>query len=176
LPSDPISVLAELGSSPSGPSSRPVSIGKEQGVPARGALLFFDPTQMYSCRVCHSYDEKGGPIGPDLAKNSKTPEQIYFSLARARVAAVDYPAITLRLSSGASLAGIKSDETADAYVIFDLSSLPPVKRTVLKSQVAAAAPAVDGGIYDHTALPFGKQDLLDLSAYLGVADTPRAAK
>jgi cytochrome c55X len=176
LPSETISIQTELGSSPSRPSSLPVSIGKEQGIPARGEALFFDPTRMYSCRVCHSYDDKGGPIGPDLAKSPKTPEQIYNSISRARVAAADYPAIALRLSSGAYLVGIKSAETADAYVIFDLSSLPPVKRAVPKSQVAETVPAVNSGIYDHTALPFTNQDLLDLSAYLGRTAASPAVK
>ncbi len=176
LPVEPISIPVDSGSSSSHPSSQPVAVGTEQGIPAHGALLFFDPTRMDACRVCHSYGDKGGPVGPDLAKSPKTPEEIYQSISRARIAAADYPAVTIRESGGATLVGIQSAETADVFVVFDLSSLPPVKRTVQKSQVAEASPVVNAGIYDHTALPFTKQDLLDLSAYLGRAGSPPALR
>jgi cytochrome c55X len=176
LPGEPISIPVDSGASSSHPSSQPVAVGMERGIPAHGASLFFDPTLMYGCRVCHSYRDKGGPVGPDLAKSPKTPEEIFKSISRARVAAADYPAVTIRERDGATLVGIQSAETSDAFVVFDLSSLPPVKRTVQKSQVAEAEPVVNSGIYDHTALPFTKQDLLDLSAYLGRADTPPALK
>jgi putative heme-binding domain-containing protein len=173
----PLEPLAlEVSASPKRASPQPISVGRDTGIPARGAVLFFDPTQMYSCRVCHSFADKGGPIGPDLAKGAKTPEQIYRAISQARVVATDYPAVALALGSGATVVGIESEETADAFVVFDLSSLPPVKRTVPKSQVSGVARITDSGIFDHTALPFTRQDRLDLSAYLGKADMAPTAK
>ena len=99
------------GSSLSLPGSKPVAVGQETGIPARGAALFFDPTQMQACRACHSFADKGGPIGPDLALNPKTPEQIYQSISRARSMSADYPAIILHLNGSPDLIGIKVEES-----------------------------------------------------------------
>jgi mono/diheme cytochrome c family protein len=167
LPDEPIALSTDAASSAARLSTQPISIGKETGVPARGALLFFDATRLQSCRVCHTFNDKGGPVGPDLAIRARSPAEIFGSISRPRVPDIDYPEITVRLDDGSSLAGVKSAETADAYVLFDVSSLPPVRRTVLKSRVREAVPEGSTGIFDHTALGYSRQDLLDLSAYLG---------
>lgn len=167
LPTEVIADPTEGGSSPSHPGSQPVAVGMETGIPARGASLFFDPTQMTACRACHSFADKGGPIGPDLALNPKTPEQIYQSISRAKVMSAEYPAIVLHMTGSPDLNGINVEESPSAYVIFDVTSIPPIKRTVLKAQVTQAIPVAGSGIFDHTRLPFSKQDRLDLAAYLG---------
>jgi mono/diheme cytochrome c family protein len=174
----PLEVVAEPAagaSSASRPGTAPVAVGDATGIPARGAVLFFDPTHLDSCRACHSFADKGGPIGPDLGLDPKTPEQIYASLSRPRIGAADYPAISLHLKSGPDMVGIRAAETASAYVLFDVSSIPPVKRTMAKSLIAAASP-LDAGIFDHTRLVPSRQDRLDLAAYLGRARPAGAAQ
>jgi putative heme-binding domain-containing protein len=146
------------------------------GIPARGAALFFDPTQMSSCRACHSYRNKGGPVGPDLIDSDKTAEQIYRSISRPKVTAAAYPSVALDMRSGGHVLGVKVGETSDEIVVFDVSSLPPVKRTLLKSDIAQVEAIINTGIYDHTALPFSKQDRLDLGAYLGKSESSPPAK
>jgi putative heme-binding domain-containing protein len=177
LPEAVISSQAGAGTSlsPASPSSEPIAVGREKGTPARGAALFFDPTKLYSCRACHSYANKGGPVGPDLINLNKSSVAIYQTITRAKVKASGFPPIAIELRDGTRMLGIKSDETEDALGLFDVSSLPPVKRSVLKSEIDKVS-AIDGsGIYDHTALPFSKQDWLDLSAYLGKGDTSAVA-
>jgi mono/diheme cytochrome c family protein len=175
LPTEPVAE-PESGSGTSGLSTQPIAVGKEMGIPARGAAIFFDPTRLEACRACHSYADKGGPLGPDLALDPKTPEQIYESISHPKVASVDYPALTLHMTGGADLIGIKVEETPAAYAIFDVTSIPPIKRTVPRSQVAQAIPVTGAGIFDHTQLPLSKQDRLDLAAYLGKLAPPAAAK
>jgi hypothetical protein len=131
---------------------------------------------MQACRACHSFADKGGPIGPDLALKPKTPEQIYQSISRAKVLSADYPAIALHVNGSPDLVGIKVEETSSDYVVFDVSAIPPIRRTVLKSQVIQANAVTSSGIFDHTRLPFSKQDRLDLAAYLGKSEPKSAAK
>ena len=176
LPTEVVADPTEGGPSPSRPASQPEAVGKEAGFPARGAALFFDPTQMQACRACHSFADKGGPIGPDLALKPKTPEQIYQSISRANVLSADYPAIALRVNGSPDLVGIKVEETSSDYVVFDVSAIPPIRRTVLISQVIQVNAVTSSGIFDHTQLPFSKQDRLDLAAYLGKSEPKSTAK
>ncbi len=172
LPDAVISIQGGAGTALAGPSTEPAAVGREKGIPAHGAALFFDPTKLYSCRTCHSYANKGGPIGPDLISVNKTTLAIYQSITRAKMKASGFPPIAIELRDGTRIIGIRSDETDDVLRLFDVSSLPPVKRSVSKSDIKKVSAIEDSGIYDHTALPFSKQDWLDLSAYLGKLDSP----
>jgi hypothetical protein len=115
-------------------------------------------------------------VGPDLTTLNKTPWEIYRSISRANIPAPGFPAITLDLKDGTKMAGIKGDETAEALSIFDVSSVPPIKRTFLKSEVSAVTPLSGAGAFDHATLRFSKQNLLDASAYLGKAEPVAAPK
>jgi putative heme-binding domain-containing protein len=176
LPTAVVASATAGASAGAGPTSELIAVGKAQGSPARGAALFFDATNIKSCRACHSYDKKGGPVGPDLSALNKTPVEVYRSISRANIPAAGFPVVTVSLPNGTEMAGVKSDETADAVSIFDVSSVPPIKRTFLKSEISAVTPQPDSGAFDHATLRFSKQDLLDASAYLGKAETAAASK
>jgi mono/diheme cytochrome c family protein len=150
-------------------SSESIAVGSDKGNPRTGAALFFDATKLYSCRSCHNYSGAGGPVGPDLADLGKPAIDVYRSLSHADTASTAYPAILLTLRDGARMVGIKRDETSDALRIYDVSSVPPVSRRVRKSAVANVVSITGAGIYDHTALPYSKQELLDVSSFLGRA-------
>ena len=147
--------------------AQPVAVGPDTGIPARGAALFFDPTRICSCRTCHSYAGKGGPVGPDLSSARRTPLEIFHSISRPHVAADAFPAVALELYDGSRITGIKSEEAEGFIRLFDVASLPPVRRSIRRSGIKTLTASTDSGIYDHTALPYTRQDLLDLSAYLG---------
>jgi putative heme-binding domain-containing protein len=153
-------------------SPQPVPIGSDAGDPRAGVAIFFDATKLYSCRSCHNYSGAGGPIGPDLAKLGKPSIEIYRSISQPRYAGAAYPAIVLTLRDGARVVGIKRDDTDDAVRVYDVSSVPPVSRRVKKSEIAEVLPVTASGIYDHTALPYSKQDLLDVSVFLGKTASP----
>jgi mono/diheme cytochrome c family protein len=149
------------------PSSQPIVVGTGTGTPARGALLFFDASRLATCRVCHSYDKKGGPVGADLSLLRLTPADVYSKITHPRVAAAGYPLVGLVLRDGYSVAGIQDEETADSLSIFDLSALPPIRRTFMKAEIQSMDTPRDRGAFDHTTLPFSRQELRDLSAFLG---------
>jgi putative heme-binding domain-containing protein len=178
LPNEIVSIEPPAGTSGSSAdnSSQPIAIGRGTGTPARGAALFFDPTTLRSCSVCHSRGDKGGPIAPDLAGFGKTPLEIYQSITRPRVATPRFPAVEVRLRDGTRMLGIKSEESDVEFRLFDVSSLPPVERIVPKAEISSISAIDDSGIYDHTKLPFSRQELLDLSAYLGKTPGPSAGQ
>jgi mono/diheme cytochrome c family protein len=150
------------------PSTLPVSVGRESGIPAEGAQVFFDATRLSSCRTCHTYHDRGGPLGVDLASVPESAEQVLASITRARVGSRDYPVVTITTVSGEKLTGIRGTETADTLQVFDVA-LPPVRRSFQKSKIASLATS-DQGIFDHTQLGLTHRQLLDVAALLGSRD------
>ena len=152
--------------------STPVDIGKDQGVPASGAKIFFDAGRLHGCRDCHSYDKKGGPVGPDLRSLDMTPLAVFRSISESNPVAADYPAVAVILRDGSRLTGIKAEESPESLRIFDVSADPPVLRTILKAEISNRSAITDGGIFDHATLGYSKAELLDLSAFLGKTNSP----
>lgn len=52
-------------------------------------------------------------------------------------------------------------------MLYDVSSIPPVKRTMPKAAIKSADSVKSSGVFDHTVLRFSRQELLDLSAFVG---------
>ena len=147
----------------------PVGIGSEQGIPSAGAARFFDATKLTSCHTCHSYAGAGGPIGRDLASTDKTPLEICQVISNPKSASPGYAAVRITLISGSSSVGIEREENEEVLRYYDVSSLPPILRTLRRSAVKDVKPLTGTGIYDHTTLPYTKQDRLNLCAFLGKA-------
>lgn len=154
-------------------ASMPVAIGKDQGVPESGAKIFFDAGRLHGCRDCHSYDKKGGPVGPDLRSLDMTPLAVFRSISQSSPVAADYPAVTVMLRDGKRLTGIRAEESPETLRLFDVSSDPPVLRTIVKAEIANRSAITDVGIFDHTTLGYSKAELLDLSAFLGKTSSPK---
>ncbi len=148
-------------------SSNRVVIDSEYGDPAAGAVLFFDATKLTSCHSCHSYARAGGPIGVDLRSIDKTPLEVCRTISEPKMASVGYPAIRITMIGGSTDVGIKSEENNDTLSYYDVSAPLPILRNVLKSEVENVEPLTGSGIYDHTALPYGRQDQLNVCAFLG---------
>jgi putative heme-binding domain-containing protein len=143
-----------------------------------GSDLFFDETRAGSCSACHSYGGAGGPVGPDLAMIAdKTPREIYQRLTRPSAADSDYPTVTVTLKSGGTYSGVQRDHRRDAIHIYDLSSVPPVLRTVQKSDIAKIEPLKDAA-YRHDLSGLSAQQLLELVSFIksGAAKEPAELK
>jgi putative heme-binding domain-containing protein len=140
-----------------------------------GSDLFFDETRAGSCSACHSYGGGGGPVGPDLAMIAdKTPSQIYQALLHPAAEDPDYPAVTVTLKNGETYAGIRQSDRRDAIRMYDLSSVPPVLRTLQKTDIAKIEPIKDKPAYKHDLSGLTEQQLLALVSFLksGAASTP----
>jgi mono/diheme cytochrome c family protein len=151
---------------PSTASSAAVDVGGGKGTPARGVSVFFDATRLNSCRACHSYGGAGGPVGPDIAGLGRTPDEVYARLTGGKAASAAYPAVVITLRDGSRRVGVKRDESATGLRFYDVGSVPPVSRRLAKAEIVATTPLTEGA-YDHRTLGFAKQDLRDVSAFLG---------
>jgi mono/diheme cytochrome c family protein len=147
------------------PSATPVSIGKETAIPAAGAQVFFDATRLSSCRTCHTYNKRGGPLGVDFADAGLSAESVLASISKSRVASRAYPVITIRTANNVKLTGIRGTETEKLLRVFDVV-IPPVQRSFRKSEIEGIQ-IVETGIFDHTKLGYTRQQLLDVAAFVG---------
>jgi len=145
---------------------------------ARGEELFFDLAKPAACAACHSYRDAGGPVGPDLAAlSSRSPRDLYQAILHP-AANSDAQAVAVTMRDGAKLAGIKHDEKRDAIRVYDLSSTPPVMRTLPKPDVTKIEPLTGKPAYAHDLSHYSKDGILALIAFLksGAADAPAEIK
>ncbi|MGH9938162.1 MAG: c-type cytochrome, partial [Blastocatellia bacterium] len=102
-----------------------------------GRLLFFDSAEIQNCRVCHTVQNRGGFVGPDLTELANRPPREILQGIVAPHAAIDekYATITITTRAGEKFTGVKRDENETMIRLYDTSSLPSVSRAFLKSEV-----------------------------------------
>lgn len=143
------------------PWPQSVAIGNDQGSPAAGYALFYDATRATACRTCHSYRDNGGPVGRDLNLLKTAAPEIFARLSKP----VDSEAVTLTTAKG-KVTGLIKSETGEVVKLVDVSSLPPVVRSVPKNAVTATEDAA--APFDHGGLSYTPQELRDAAAFLSV--------
>jgi len=133
-----------------------------------GQAIFFDLSRPGACAACHSYREKGGPIGPDLAAIAKRPPRdIYQAMVKPTVPNAEYTMVSVAAADGQSATGILKAKTDAAVQIYDLSSVPPVLRSFYGAKVG---PAPAKPPYPHDLSSLSKDDLAALITFLKSAD------
>jgi putative heme-binding domain-containing protein len=132
----------------------------------RGKALFFDLTRPAACALCHSYQDRGGPVGPDLASLAQQPARaLYQRIVQPADGNAGYPALVVTTRDGKSISGIQADRTDTTLRLYDLSSAPPVLRSFYTADGIKIAPA-GKSVYVHDLAGYSKTDLADLIAYL----------
>jgi putative heme-binding domain-containing protein len=139
-----------------------------RGDAAAGRELFFDTAQIQNCRVCHTVQGVGGKIGPDLSSlTNKSPREILQGIV-APHAAVDekYATIMITTRGGEKFTGIKRDEDETMIRLYDTSTLPPVSRAFLKSEVAKTEKIYKSAMPAEYGSKYSLKQLLDLVSFL----------
>ena len=146
--------------------------GEVRGDPAAGREIFFDAGQTGNCRFCHTLGGWGGDVGPDLTKVATKPARdLFLSIVAPRSASGSaFAAISVTMKDGQRFVGVKRDETPDALRLHDISSVPPVLRTLLKAGVAAVAPAEAPAMPRDYASRYSLKQLLDVVAFVKSLD------
>lgn len=149
---------------PSGPSG-----GQLRGNAAAGEAIFF-ARGARSCHVCHSVGGRGGSVGPALSTKvaSLSPREVLQRIILVPHRAGDPAYATMRLTTnvGAILSGIKAAETDEVVHFYDTSTLPPILRTLPKSEIANEEPLSASAMPSDYASRLTLQQLLDLVTFL----------
>jgi putative heme-binding domain-containing protein len=133
-----------------------------------GRELFFDTAQIQNCRVCHTVQGVGGKIGPDLSSlTNKSPREILQGIV-APHAAIDekYATVMITTRGGEKFTGVKRDEDETMIRLYDTSTLPPVSRAFLKSEVAKTEKIDKSAMPAEYGTKYSLKQLLDLVSFL----------
>lgn len=143
------------------------------GDAAAGRILFFSPNETTNCRVCHTVSGIGGKVGPDLTGLTAKPAREILQSITAPHAAVDekYAGLTITLKDGSRFTGVKRDEDETTIRLFDTSSLPPVSRAFLKSEVSRTETLKTSVMPADYGTKYSRKQLLDLVGFLKTAGT-----
>jgi putative heme-binding domain-containing protein len=133
-----------------------------------GRSLFFDSAETQNCRVCHTAQNQGERVGPDLTELAgKPPREILRSIVAPHAAIEDrYVTITITTIAGETFTGVKRDETETMIRLYDTSTLPPVSRAFLKSDVAKTERLNKSAMPADYASKYSFKQLLDLVSFL----------
>jgi putative heme-binding domain-containing protein len=142
-----------------------------------GQAVFFTKGSARSCSVCHSVEGRGGSVGPDLMSKiaGQSAKQIFQKIIVVPHRSADpaYSTVRLTTRTGAIITGIRSGETTDAVLFYDTSSLPPILRTIPKSDITASARQQSSVMPNDYASRLTLQQLLDVVAFLRMASGDR---
>jgi hypothetical protein len=122
---------------------------------ARGRDLFFESNR---CGTCHALRGKGTAVGPDV---TKVPQE---QLATAIRSTQSRQVRMLKLKDGESFPAIVGAEDGGFVQVFDLTTPPPVRRTLAKSEIESLTPAV----WSHLSVAgsYTPEQLADILAFV----------
>jgi len=133
-----------------------------------GRELFFDSAEIQNCRVCHTAQNRGGRVGPDLTEFAgKPPREILQGIVAPHAAIEErYATITITTRAGEKFTGVKRDENETTIRLYDTSTLPPVSRAFPKSDVAKTERLNTSAMPANYASKYSLKQLLDLVSFL----------
>ncbi|HEY8462105.1 MAG TPA: c-type cytochrome [Blastocatellia bacterium] len=134
----------------------------------QGRALFFDSAQTQNCRVCHTIQNQGGRVGPDLTGLAGKPASEILRSIVSPHAAVEkrYATTAVTTRDGEKFTGVKLDENATTIRIYDVSTLPPVSRAFLKSEATKIETLNVSAMPADYASKYSLKQLLDLVSFL----------
>jgi putative heme-binding domain-containing protein len=147
-----------------------------RGDASAGQAIFFDSASQQSCRACHTFQGRGGKLAPDLTDiGSKSARQLFqlIVLPHTNIAA-NFAKLAVTTKDGERLVGIKREEDDEAIKIFDTGTLPPVSRTIQKTNVAKVEQLNASVMPNDYASRYTLKQLLDLITFLKSSEsTPK---
>jgi len=109
------------------------------GEAARGRDLFFDPMHLQRCSNCHRVNEKGLPVTPAI---SNVPGNT------AALRSMATPRVSTATIDGQTMPALLASRIPKEIKLYDLTSFPPVLRTVPPSGVKLT----DGSSWNHATV------------------------
>jgi putative heme-binding domain-containing protein len=158
-------------------AANPIAVTREDrelmGDAVAGRELFFGASETTNCRVCHTVGGIGGRVGPDLTSLAAKPaKDILQSITAPHTSvAENYAALSVTLKDGQRFTGAKRDENETTLRLYDTSSLPPVSRAFLKSEIAATEKLKTSPMPADYSTRYSRKQLLDLVGFLKTGGT-----
>lgn len=155
--------------------AKPVVITAEDrelmGNAAAGRELFFGAGVITNCRVCHTVSGIGGQIGPDLTGlAAQSAKDILQSITAPHIRVDEkYAAFVVTLKNGQRFTGVRRDEDETTLRLYDTSSLPPISRAFLKSEIAMTEKLKTSPMPADYGTKYSRRQLLDLVGFLKTA-------
>lgn len=154
-----VAALSGGGAGAAGPAAASFTSTTAAAMPAEvkaGKDAFFNPVRGTRCGTCHTVEGLGSAVGPNIAALAPTAEAI----AGIRSTHVQ----TAVTGDGDRFPALVVDKKGDWVKVFDLTSAPPVLRTLSASGVTFSA-----GNWRHgdALQEYGRQELTAIAAYLG---------
>jgi len=140
----------------------PAPDAKPPAQAARGQALFFDESIPTHCGACHSLQQKGTAVGPDLSRLARlNARAIVMAVKATRTQYVQ----TVKLKDGKEFPGMPGAKEGTTTQYYDLSSMPPVPRKVDAKDVAATT---DNATWKHPPESAGytSKQLADVIAFI----------
>jgi putative heme-binding domain-containing protein len=149
-----------------------------RGDPTNGEKIFF-ANVVYACSHCHTFNSRGGKVGPDLTAKARslTPRDLFQRIVVVphRETQPRYTTMRLTTNVGQIIEGIPSGEDKDVLHFYDTSSLPPIYRRIPKKDITARERRDSSVMPNDYAAKLTLQELLDVVAFLksaGATPTP----
>jgi putative heme-binding domain-containing protein len=145
------------------------------GDAAAGRALFFGSSSEPGCIVCHSIGGHGGKIAPDLSEIAAKPAKEILQSISEPNANVDgkYSTLELTLKNGNRFTGVKRDEDAATIRLYDTSSLPPISRSFLKTDIAKIETLKTSAMPADYTTKLSRKQLLDLVGFLKTGESAK---
>ena len=103
---------------------------------SQGRDLFFDATREARCATCHEAGGRGIPIGPDLLALGDGLRAKLVGKTRSRRS---HHVLNAKLRDGQSFAALQVAQEEDRVQLYDLTTIPPVLRTLLSGDIESLA-------------------------------------
>ncbi len=138
------------------------------GEPDKGRELFFDAADDLNCAQCHRTRGMGAEVGPDLSGLADRPARqilrdILLPGARLSSQAALFELTTV---AGERLMVLKAGEQEQRIRFYDVTALPPVRRTLRRDQVRSLEPQPGSPMPDSYGQRYTMKQLLDLISFL----------
>jgi putative heme-binding domain-containing protein len=143
--------------------------GGLRGDPVAGEAMFHAQL-VYACGHCHTFNSRGGKVGPDLTAKVRplSPRELFQRIVVVPHRAQEARYTTIRLTTrvGLIMTGIPAGESDGVLFFYDTSYLPPLLRRIPKTDIVQRERRDGTVMPSDYASKFSLQQLLDVVAFL----------
>lgn len=181
LPSDVTSSDLSTPTPLNRPASQPITDNQPSGEnhssvmtgdPEKGKLLFFDLSDKLNCAACHRFNSNGKNVGPDLSgiAGRSAREILKDIILPDAVSTAAGQLFSLTTHDDEQLEAVKVGESSTRTKVYDVTSLPPVLRSIKTDQIKSFELIRPSAMPDTYGQRYTLVQLLDIIAFLKSAE------